>query len=441
MSSLHFDFDWVSPEGARGAELRATWARFRLEADGAAITRVEDLTAKSVRDSIYGPLYPLAEWIAMNWWAIFHEARSPFRGSAFIRRHDISFATEGFALPALTISVEGSHTLLQWRRNPLPSCRVDFIDEGTARVPTQEFQDTLRSFVQAVVTRLEDQNVENTLLALDWKAITSADKEERDFCEAAGRLGLDPYDVDETTADRIIHLSAKLPPNIIDELYSVADVSQLLFQGQEVEVFLRNARNRDVSLPALKDLRKKTTRLSREILRKGLPWDQGYVFADQLRKLLGKGMSEPIPSLEALGAFFSLDVEPWTHAIASANGMSGFVNAAVAPTRDDSPFFAVTPRSETSKVFMTCRALFDYLTTPDSSAALVTEASSERQKRNRAFAAEFLAPAEALRSRIKTEFVTEQDMQELAAEFHTSDMVIRHQIQNHNLARIWGSIA
>ena len=64
----------------------------------------------------------------------------------------------------------------------------------------------------------------------------------------------------------------------------------------------------------------------------------------------------------------------------------------------------------------------------------MTRSGTEHQQRNRAFAAEFLAPAEFIKERIGGHRVGEEDMEELAQEFQVSDLVIRHQIQNHNLA-------
>lgn len=66
---------------------------------------------------------------------------------------------------------------------------------------------------------------------------------------------------------------------------------------------------------------------------------------------------------------------------------------------------------------------------------LVTRAHSERQQRNRAFAAEFLAPMEALRQRVHTDVVPEEVIANLATESHLSSLVIRHQLENRGIAR------
>ena len=53
-------------------------------------------------------------------------------------------------------------------------------------------------------------------------------------------------------------------------------------------------------------------------------------------------------------------------------------------------------------------------------ATLLTRAYSERQQRNRAFAAEFLAPSAGLRQRITRRIVDGDEIDELAAAFGVS---------------------
>ena len=68
---LAFEIHWENPPEARGAELRATWARLviRVKSDegggtqiqGSHISQLLDLSAGARQDGPYLPLYPLAE--------------------------------------------------------------------------------------------------------------------------------------------------------------------------------------------------------------------------------------------------------------------------------------------------------------------------------------------------------------------------------------------
>lgn len=195
MTDFSIDFEWVSPEGARGAELRATWANLRIRVGNELVTRLEDLTTNSMRSGVYGPLYPLAEWIVLHWWSLLYEVYQPKRTteSDYNQRHNFAAAAEGFALPWLQCTPEGRQTHLQWRRRHLSLYNVHFINEGQCYVSSRQFENELRRFIEAVITRLEDEGVPDTLLAEEWNAINAADAAEQQYCAALGRLGLDPY--------------------------------------------------------------------------------------------------------------------------------------------------------------------------------------------------------------------------------------------------------
>ena len=64
MPQFEFKIDWVDAEGVRGPELCATWASLHITAGDSVVTRVLDTRASTVRDFVYVPIYPLAEWLA-----------------------------------------------------------------------------------------------------------------------------------------------------------------------------------------------------------------------------------------------------------------------------------------------------------------------------------------------------------------------------------------
>jgi hypothetical protein len=72
--------------------------------------------------------------------------------------------------------------------------------------------------------------------------------------------------------------------------------------------------------------------------------------------------------------------------------------------------------------------------------ALLTRISSDRQKRNRAFAAELLALAEGIRKLISESRIDRDEVAEVAAELGVSEWLVEHQVQNHQLATIEGTI-
>jgi hypothetical protein len=110
-------------------------------------------------------------------------------------------------------------------------------------------------------------------------------------------------------------------------------------------------------------------------------------------------------------------------------------DALVATNRAAGPSFVIRERPAARVRFAFCRALFEYLTAPNAEPRLVTSAHSDIQKRNRAFAAEFLLPATVLREAVRRETLTDDDVGEIAETFGVSDYVVRHQLYNHEIAR------
>ena len=67
---------------------------------------------------------------------------------------------------------------------------------------------------------------------------------------------------------------------------------------------------------------------------------------------------------------------------------------------------------------------------------MLSSLATDRQAQSRAFAAEFLAPANALRPRLPSDSIDAEDVDDLGREFGVSSEVIRHQVRNHDLAEV-----
>ena len=63
-------------------------------------------------------------------------------------------------------------------------------------------------------------------------------------------------------------------------------------------------------------------------------------------------------------------------------------------------------------------------------------AATTEQKRNRAFAAELLAPADTLRAAIKGHVVGSDELDHLAQQYGVTSELIRRQLANHHIATI-----
>jgi hypothetical protein len=131
---LNVRWEWESAPLVRAPEHQATWARLEIWVGPDCVTLVEDRESQSSRHAIYCPLYPLAEWIAYNWWFLRADARptpqltrmgqrvieskTGPRGS--LNRHRLQSAGDGFSWPKLLLVPEGQSTRAAWTSRAVP---------------------------------------------------------------------------------------------------------------------------------------------------------------------------------------------------------------------------------------------------------------------------------------------------------------------------------
>jgi hypothetical protein len=435
MSSLELRFDWEDPGGAQGAELRATWARLEIRVDGTTITRVIDQRVRSWRDYVVLPIYPLAEWLVSHWWALQLE---PERSAApdlvsFQQRHSLVHAREGFALPALSILPSGEWVQLRWQAEELPHQQISFPCSGTAWITAAEAQDALGGFITSVVERLDQQGIRATRLQDDWQAILNADPEEEAFCRCAGSLGLDPYSLPEAYGEALVDLAAQVSEDLRNEFFQAAstkDLGQLrdsLIALKQAQAMILEQHDQPDELCALKQNLGTATLPYHE-----LPWIQGYSLARALRGML----PDDGASLHAEGLLSQLFGEGSAPTVQKAwHGVRDFV-AYVGPNASGAPGFVLAAATPQRRRFLLARALGLYLWPTSRKEGLITMAATTEQKRNRAFAAELLAPADALRAAIQGPVVGSDELDQLAHCYGVTSELIRRQLANHEIATV-----
>ena len=161
----------------------------------------------------------------------------------------------------------------------------------------------------------------------------------------------------------------------------------------------------------------------------------GYERARDLRHALDlDGL--PLPTMSDLAKALGKDASQLneitrpSNALAKARLIDGVVNV-----NQDQASFAFRPSGEHTMRFGVCRAVGEIVTSPQTG-ALLTKSQTERQQCNRAFAAEFLAPSSKLEELVTRDVVDDDEIDDLATQFGVSPLVIRHQIENHHIAKL-----
>lgn len=456
MPQLEFKIDWVDAEGVRGPELSATWASLRITAGDSVVTRVLDTRARTVRDFVYVPIYPLAEWLATNWWFLTRELGSPAKeeNPDFHRRHSLGTNREGYAFPSLDVVSSGSWTHLTWKRMNSAWTKVEFLEQGEIWIDSDEFRQHCADLIDRVIRRLVSLDVDDTFLQEEWEAIQTADADEIQFCTTAAGLGWDPYALDGDQYNRVIMFADRLGELLGEAVPAVDAEGPHQEWSAIVDALSRTKKSRGLPLHRIRSFRDKAypeaEPYSQDTLQEHLeffphaqpwgvayPWHVGYNCARWLRQNLDLD-GQPLRTMPQLAKALGEDassIQKVTRPLAASSGWPALVDGIITRADDGSPAFALrAPRSDSQR-FHFCRALGEVLLSPDSD-TLLTKTYSERQQRNRAFAAEFLAPASGLRDRILHPVVDADDISELAAEFGVSPYVIEHQVKNHRLARV-----
>ncbi len=431
VNELRIEWEWQAAPGVRSAEHRATWARIEIAVGGDHITLVEDSDSSSSRRSIYCPMYPLAEWIAYNWWLLqansrpalpmelFRDASSELPNAERDRagRHCLRSIGDGFLWPSLHIIPEGAETLLRWSadRRPAEGRRIRYLSQGSKFVDPLLLTQTLANVVESVIARLADQGVSDLPLHDEWDAIISADADEREFCLAAARLGLDPYSEADFVEGALLRAGNELHGALFEDFLNAANPRRL-DAGLDWVLSARSAVADSVG--GQESLLSMREAVRREVSERQAPWQLGWRQARRVRQELGLG---PAARMDP-GKYVTSLTRPSNDRGLQAVGGTGPNHKSATVVVGGSP-------NHTARRFTLSRALWHFLA-DDEPLFLIASTYTDRQKIERAFATELLAPAEGIGDFLKSDGLVEDNLDEIAEHFGVSAKVVEHQIQN-----------
>jgi IrrE N-terminal-like domain len=434
LNEFRIEWEWEPAPSVKTPEHRATWARIEMTVGQEHVTLVEDRDSSSSRRSIYCPLYPLAEWIAYNWWLLQANSRPAIplevlRGGFDtwwnsdrdgVRRHCLRSAGDGFLWPNLLIVPEGSETLLRWSPDPTQSLGrgIRYLSHGYKFIASATVSRVLAGVVESVIARLHDQGIADVPLFDEWDTIQQADEDEVQFCLAAARLGLDPYSEAELFEEALVRAGQELSGALLEDFLNAVDPHKI-----------------DAGLNWLSAARKSVSESVggqellvqlREVVRGNgssqgrLPWQVGWEQARHLREELHAAPGEPIDPSQYMISLTRASGDRRLQAM----GGTGRNHRSPTVVMGDSV-------NQNARRFTLSRALWHFLV--DDPVFLVTASYTDRQRVERAFAAELLAPAEGIQQRLSSGTLMEEELDEIAEHFGVSVKVIEHQIRNQRL--------
>jgi hypothetical protein len=435
--ALDFRVEWLDAPGVTTPELAATWARYEMWVGGRCVTQVEAADG-TFRRGVYGSLYPLAYWIASNWWLLTSHVRPSavdvrywswryVRTQPWLRQHNFRSAGDGMAWPDFTVVPEGQFTRVAWQQDyEHHSGVVRFASDGRKWLQSDDLRTELVGIVRRVLDRLAEAGLPKTPLDEEWMGIAAADNDERKFCQTAARVGLDPYSVADDMAKNIVRAATVIPAEVAGDFFDSADAEAVADAAE----WTRRA------MSVAGEAAGRATRTIREIVRSAAthtaqldterPWLAGYEMARAIRRELG------------LVGTDHFDVAPWTgigNVGAASHGIYG-----LATVSDDRCGVVLGDRHAgvTARRFGQARALGRILTRPGQRQFVLSVARSQDEKVARAFAAELLAPAEGIRLALDVLGSDDESaMEAVARQFGVSPLLVQHQHDNQ-LTGQWG---
>jgi hypothetical protein len=434
--SLTLDMTWHP--GWDGAPLLSRTAGFLLiDVNGRVATRNDNEWAHSVHDRAFLAAYPVALWVVGSWWRLLYEpppGASP-RSPEWRMTHELAAAGEGFVWPNLCFEPEGPTVeIVSVPSAAHPAQPLRYLEAFRERLEVQEIEGALVRWVELVLRRLEMVGLPDSDLATLWAQLT---EERRDgslaeYRRLEAQLGYDP---DEAPTE-VMSLAAELRRSAGSD--ALAEIAPACAQEPATMMpavrALAESDGFTATVPGLGSGSQLwqigRAQLIADVLKGDTvgeaPWRRGSRLAAEMRRhwMLD---GEPISSADFAGL---LDMEPdalGSHP-ASSHPMGLAVRGAGGLTLH---FRGGHPQA---RRFEAARFLADALTAPKKDRWLpVTSLPTARQKLQRAFAAEFLAPAEGIREFIQGD-TSDEALEEAAAHFGVSSLAIRHQVINHGLA-------
>lgn len=425
MGGLHTRIEWLDAPGVTSPDLAATWARYEIWVGEKCVTQVETPDG-TIRRSIFGSLYPLAEWVATNWWFLTTEVRPSaidtrywtwrnIRQERWLSRHNLRAAGDGMAWPDCTVVPEGSVSRIVWA--PTRSSALQFLSTGNVVAPSREVAASLAALVEDMLTRLSEMGQAETPLHKEWRAISQADGEERDFCATVARMGLDPYEIEDDFAKQVIEVATQLAEDLALDFFDGVDPKRLsesvqwarraMSAADRASTKANRAVGELVPLEGLNTLRNTA-----------LPWSQGYGLARHVRRQLSSKSTDKFDLSSWIGVSSAKSPSPGLQGVATIHGSRCGLAISDLP-------------NQSARRFAQARALGRVLLRPEARSFILSSARRDDERGARAFAAELLAPAEGIRELLETLGSNDdQAMEAAAVHYGVSPLLVRYQFEN-----------
>lgn len=404
---------------------RVTLAELAVFVGDSCATTLEDILAKTVRQSARLSALRLAEWFAANWWRLRWEP--PANTLSWKMSHKVGNSGGGHVWPNLSFSSdwESIHVSVRptigWEGEP-----IRYLNDFDALISTGAFETGIDEFVNGTVARLSGTLGKPTELAELWNLIQH-ERNDPVVTEARKLEACMGYDPDEAPEGLIASLQEAKESYGRDAVQEVAAVSRSLALthiktlGQNVESGCHA-----VQVHGYESIRQ---RIAAQTNNFDVPWSRARHAAQIARDSWGlKGKVDT----KTLSEIFHI---PEADILQASTRTELPLTAGMRHNDMPEQFHILSnKRHPTSRRFAFARLVGDHLTIPDNERLLpATDSKTGRQKFQRAFAQEFLCPFDDLKFRFQADAPTEDEIQDAAEHYDVSPRLIETTLVNNGM--------
>jgi hypothetical protein len=427
MTELKFIYDWLVT-GNDAPEHRQTMAALQMHVGGVNLMKNQDIWSKTIQESVLVSAYPLAMWLASSWWRLGCEPL-PAHGVApsvdWRMAHEMGAADYGYVWPQVVFASDSE--MMQVWAAPSRSGDIQSITylnglEMPASIALSDFQRSAGDFIVSVISRLDAMDCKDSALSNLWKLIQEEvlDSKSAKHRRIEAEMGYDPDECPEELMEKALELDREMGAAALSELapiYGKSSIQEPL--AAIVELSKSNGIIGEPTVPVRPDVM---------TIPHGLPWERAVATARALRKMLGNpgGVIGTAKLSELLG-LSERAVEEWSP--------SGHSKAAIAVPQPEHKFkFIPRKKHPIGKRFELARLVGDYLLAEHRNGNWLasTDLSTSRQKFQRAFAAEFLCPIEALQDFLQDDY-SESAIEDAVQHFEVSQRTIESLLVNNGV--------
>lgn len=427
-SSFKISMQWAPPFTPCDTEEEISLGDMLIEANEQTLTKNVSSITRSLRDSIRVSSYPLALWFTACWWRLLYEpipsGEQIEKSYSWKNSHSLVSANSGYMWPHISFIPDGRFITIissqQFSDSKLPLFYLGSKD--ALIVDNKIFITAIKDFIKLTIDRLDDYKKYNTNLHTLFMQLHN-EMEDEDFALYRRVEALLGYDPDEAPAHVIEKIETALKifnERIVTELLSACSINETVSPIADLESAI------SMSKTGVKG--RWINPLPTKVKHNMLPWEMGRSLAKKLRMALGntdkKIETKTLCNLLGITEKEISNSHP-THdrfSVSHVNDDKLYINL----KRESSSYYS------TGRRFQITRLIGSLLAHTDENIFILSDCKTYSQKVQRAFAAEFLAPLDAVRNFIQKN-VTTETIGKAADHFSVSPQTIAHSLTNQGI--------